>query len=170
MITIRDYAAKKGCTVQNIYKLLKKYDPMLSGHYSKVGSKTFLDKFAQTFLDKYITPKALLVTDNEMMDEINKLRAALSESDHKAAQLAQQNADMAVKLQKIDSERLLLESNVNTLKDKNQSLVTAKEELETQAKELAADISNKQTQIDSLKQELEKRDNAGLFTRIFKKW
>lgn len=170
MITIRDYAAKKGCTVQNVYKLIKKYDSELTGHYNKIGSKTFLDEFAQNFLNSFITPKSLMATEGELMDEINRLRGLLSQSDHKATELAQQNSEMAVKLQKLDSERLLLESDINYLKEENKGLKTTQEELKTTTEELTADISSKQSEIENLKQEIKKRDNAGLIARLFKKW
>lgn len=170
MITIRDYAAKKGCTVQNIYKLLKKYDSELSGHYSKIGSKTFLDDFAQTFLDSYITPKTLMAPEGELLDEINRLRGLLSQADHKAAEFAQQNSEMAIKLQKMDSERLLLEADVNHLKKENESLAEAKNNAEKSVEEKQKVIDQLNPENESLKKEIEKRDQAGLIARIFKKW
>lgn len=163
MITIRDYAAKKGCTVQNIYKLIKKYNDVLKDHVTKIGSKTFLDEFAQTFLDSYITPKALLATDQDMLNEINKLRGLLSASDHKVTELLTENTDLSKKVQNFESERLLLEQNINNLKEKFEaSEKLAEGRLET--------INAKDEEIIRLKEEIKKRDNAPWYKRLSKKW
>ena len=163
MMTIRDYAAKKGCTVQNIYKLLKKYNDVVGDHVTKIGSKTFLDDAAQVFLDAYITPKSVMATEDELMKEINKLRGLLSESDHKANLLKQENADMAIKLQKFDSERRLLQQDINTLETKF-------EDAEKRVEEQSEAIEKKNNKILELEKEIEKRDKANPIARLLKKW
>lgn len=133
MITIRDFANEKGCTVQNVYKLIKRYSSNLDGHIQKIGSKTFLDDYAQMFLSSYITPKSTVASNSEMMNEINRLRGLLSEADHKNSELIAQNSQLLLEAQNFNSERLLLEKDINILEAAKKS---ALDEAEAVKKEL----------------------------------
>ena len=67
---IKDYAASRGCTAQNVYLHLKK--PEFDGHWSK-GT---LDQEAIEMLDELISPggNGVVVMDKEQQDQLNLLR------------------------------------------------------------------------------------------------
>lgn len=170
MITIRDFANEKGCTVQNVYKLIKKYSSNLDGHIQKIGSKTFLDDYAQMFLSSYITPKSTVASSSEMMNEINRLRGLLSEADHKNSELIAQNSQLLLEAQNFDFKKLLLEQDINNLEEEKKSLVNENEMLKADINERDEIISQKTNDNNDLQKELEKRDNASWFRRLTKKW
>ena len=177
MITIRDFANEKGCTVQNVYKLIKKYSSNLDGHVRKVGSKTFLDDYAQMFLSSYITPKSTVASNNELMDEINRLRGLLSEADHKNSELIAQNSELLLEAQNFNFKQLLLEQDINTLEEEKKSLQLQCEALEKDRdnyQKANQDLNDKllksSWEIQDLEKEVSKRDEANWIQRLFKKW
>ena len=177
MTTIRDFANEKGCTVQNIYKLIKRYSSNLDGHIQKIGSKTFLDDYAQMFLSSYITPKSTVASNNELMDEINRLRGLLSEADHKNSELIAQNSQLLLEAQNFNFKQLLLEQDINNLEEENNSLKTQCEALEKDRdnyQKANQDLNDKllksSWEIQDLEKEVSKRDEASWFRRLTKKW
>ena len=129
MITIRDFADEMGCSVANIYKHIKNNSKELENHVIKRGSKQFLDEEAQAFLKTLITPKSLVIGDQELLDELNKLRAIVVDLTTKNNELVTQNAQLRVERSEIDSKRLLLEKDINTLKDDKKELIETSNEL-----------------------------------------
>ena len=116
MITIRNYASKHGCTVQNIYKHIKANKEHLEGHVIKQGSKQFLDEFAQEFLDQFITPKETVqIADEVLMKEINKLRAQLVMENQKVSDLAMKNMELGEQIAHMQANQMLLENKSNQL-------------------------------------------------------
>ena len=98
-----------------------------------------------------------------MLNEINKLRGLLSASDHQVTDLLTENTNLSKKVQNFESERLLLEQNINNLEEKFEaSEKLAEGRLET--------INAKDEEIIRLKEEIKKRDNAPWYKRLSKKW
>lgn len=177
MTTIRDFANEKGCTVQNVYKLIKRYSSNLDGHIQKIGSKTFLDDYAQMFLGSYITPKSTVASNSELMDEINRLRGLLSEADHKNSELIAQNSQLLLETQNFDFKRLLLEQDINNLEEENNNLKSQCESVEKERdayqsanQELNDLLLKSAWEIQDLEKEISKRDEASWFRRLTKKW
>lgn len=133
MITIRDFAAQMGCGVANIYKHIKQNSTELDGHIEKKGSKQYLDQHAQEFLSSLISPKAIKVEDEVLLEEINKLRALVVDLTTKNNVLITENAKLLVERSEIDSKRLLLEKDINILETAKKS---ALDEAEALKKEL----------------------------------
>lgn len=155
MITIRNYAIKHGCTVQNIYKHIKANQEQLEGHIIKQGSKKFLDEFAQQLLDQLITPKEVIqVADETLLNEINKLRAQLVNEMQKNNQLTVEKANLSEQLHEMRSNQLLLEN-------KNEQLELKYEHVQ----ELAETEYNKRTEAET---ELSKYKKTwfGLYKKI----
>ena len=98
LIRVRDFAESCGCTPQNIYLHLKNYAAELEGHtiQGKGRQGILLDEYAQDFLRSIMYPKEL--SDNALMDEINKLRAVI-------VQASQENARLATMLAATEAER-----------------------------------------------------------------
>lgn len=119
MKSIRDYATEHGCTPANIYNHIKAHKDDLDGHVIKHGSKKFLDDFAQEYLDLLITPKTVTVNvpDQKLMDEINRLRAALSAEQSKSTAILQEKLKIEAELTEMRSKALLLEEKTSTLQD-----------------------------------------------------
>lgn len=129
MITIRDFADEMGCSVANIYKHIKNNQKELDDHIIKRGSKQFLDEEAQAFLKTLITPKSLVVEDQELLDELNRLRAVVVDLTQKNNELVNKNAQLLVERSKIDSKRVLLEKDINTLEQDKKELIESSNEL-----------------------------------------
>lgn len=122
-VTVRDFAQKMGCGVANVYKHIKQNQEELKGHIIKRGSKQFLDDNAQEFLQSLISPKTVMVEDQELLKELNRLRAIVVDLTTKNNELVTKNAQLLVERSEIDSKRLLLEKDINTLEDNKKELL-----------------------------------------------
>lgn len=162
MITIRNYAMKHGCTVQNIYKHIRANQEQLEGHVIKQGSKQFLDEFAQQLLDQLITPKEVIqVADETLLNEINKLRAQLVAEMQKNNKLTEEKADLFEQLTLQKSNLLALENDRERLEIKKQhfqELAETEYNLRTKAED----------EIDQVKTELSKYKKTwfGLYKKV----
>lgn len=122
MISIRDFAAKMGCSVQNIYKHIKSNQTELEEHIVKRGSKKFLDEYAQKLLEDLITPKAIMINDQELINEINKLRTLLMEANNENTKLHKENANLSKQLSDHTLNQKLLEQNISKLNEDKSNL------------------------------------------------
>ena len=116
MISIREFAVQHGCTAANIYKHIKAHSEELQDHVIKRGSKKFLDDFAQDYLSSLLTPKpTVTIADQELMDQINELRAKLFAMSEENKQLNNDLAAERTRNAELSSQQMLLEERSSTL-------------------------------------------------------
>lgn len=75
MLSIKDYADKKGISTQAVYKQLKIHKEQLEGHIITESGKRLLDDFAVDYLDKRTQENPVYVMDQQMKAENERLKA-----------------------------------------------------------------------------------------------
>lgn len=142
LMKVRDFANVTGCTVQNVYLHIRQHQEDLAGHVIQGKRGKLLDSYAQEYIRDLMNPKELIVSDQETMDELNRLRGEYLQMSSKAmiqaAQISEQQAEL---------ERRALE--LKATKDK---LELAQEAQNAQEKALEA----AQRRAEELVQEAEK--------------
>ena len=126
MIKVREFAEKVGCSVQNIYLHMKSNEQELKGHIFKDGRFTLLDDFACDLIRAKMNPK-MLDNNDEVMDELNRVRAAL-------LQAGQKNIELATQITNLQGQ---LERKTFELENIQKALVSSTEEAQKQAEEIA---------------------------------
>ena len=97
MIRVREFADQCNCTPQNIYQHLKNYAAELEGHTQQGRRGIMLDEYACDFLRSVMYPKEISA-DNEVMEELNRLRAQL-------LQVGMKNTELSSRLAEVEGER-----------------------------------------------------------------
>lgn len=142
MIRVKEFADKVGCSPQNIYLHLKNYAAELEGHTEKGRRGILLDEYACEFIRGVMYPKEISA-DNEVMEEVNRLRAQL-------LQMGMENAHLAAKLASVEGERdramleagqyqKALTASTQELEDAQQAAQQAAEDAENLRERLAAE-------------------------------
>lgn len=177
-IRVRDFARDNNCTVQNIYKHMRKYTEELNGHV-KVGpgkQGQLLDDEAQEFLRSVMYPKSITVDNETMAAELNELRAALMK-------LGQENLKLAAQLAKTEGERdralldagqyqKLLQASQEAEEAKNQELEETKRkvmEAELAAREIDQMLGKVQAERDSAEAQIRALKGRNLWERLTRK-
>lgn len=110
MITVRDYALKKGVTERAVYKQMKskKNAERLEGHIEIIDGKQWLDEEAEAILDESRKTSVVIAKENnqqyidELNEEIKQLNKELREAYRKIA-------EQSPKLAEAEANKLLLE-------------------------------------------------------------
>ena len=133
MITIKDYAKKKGVSYEAIRKQIKRYEEELEGHLVKQNRFLMLDDEAVQFLDSKRSENPVIVYEQNKDEELEQLR-----HENKVL-LIQMNTvqDQLGKVQQkliaeMNATKLLTQEKVQYLEYKAQS-----EQKEVQLKDLA---------------------------------
>lgn len=145
----------------------------------KEGRNTLIAPEGVKWLESYFITGNLEVIDEEkirLAAENEALKEALKNFEKildRHDQQHKENLELQLRLQRAEiaqNEVLLLEQT-NTLKKEKELLKQAQEELKTQHKtELDALSEEKQKEINQLKEEIKKRDQANWLSRLMKKW
>lgn len=177
-IRVRDFARDNNCTVQNIYKHLRKYTKELEGHV-KVGpgkQGQLLDDEAQEFLRSVMYPKSITVDNETMAAELNDLRAALmamgQENIKLASQLAKTEAERDRALLDAGQYQKLLEAAQEADEAKDRELEETKRkvlEAELAAREIDKTLGEVQAARDSAEAQIRALKGRNIWERITRK-
>lgn len=164
VVRIREFADSVGCTPQNIYLHLDTYKEQLEGHVLKGSRGKVLDEYACEFLRSVMNPKELNA-DNQLLEEVNKLRALLVAANEKNSTLVEELSNLKTEHYKLqqdfeNKEKLLLENknmsealqvknetlskDLDELQDAHQELTMSNEKLKTHYQELTKEHSDLQ--------------------------
>lgn len=110
MKTIKEYAKEKGCSYENIRKLVKKHEKEISTGLVKKGKVTLLDDVAIAYLDNIVKSPKQSVLDSDTIKiisekekEIESLKAELEERNQIILKIQEQyNSDKARYLEEKD--------------------------------------------------------------------
>lgn len=75
MLSIKDYAERKGVSTQAVYKQLKTHEKALEGHIQKISGKRYLDDEAVAYLDAQSESTPSVIVQNGTDELIEELRA-----------------------------------------------------------------------------------------------
>lgn len=157
MIKLQDFAKQKGVTDRTIQYHLKKHKKELEGHYERRGSNgTWLDEYAIDYLSQFMKSNPVVLAEADQQKEIQELKDKLIKAQEINNELHAKYETMLEKASKIDSERLLLEKDIE-LKKKEKTLLEEKIEAQNQ------ELKEKEQEINKLK-------NRNLLDRIFNKY
>lgn len=188
MISLKDYAKSKKISYEAVRKQVARYKTELEGHISKIHRTQYLDDAAIKFLDekRAINPVAIIQIDKD--EEIERLKEENKSLLVNVATLQDsllKSQSQIERLKEIESERLKLEIEADSLKEKNKSLETEKNELIVDNKVKIKEIEEKDKQLSTkekeleltqskmkeLEERLEKANKAGFFKKLFTpKW
>lgn len=188
VISLKDYAKSKKISYEAVRKQVARYKTELEGHISKIHRTQYLDDAAIKFLDekRAINPVAIIQIDKD--EEIERLKEENKSLLVNVATLQDsllKSQSQIERLKEIESERLKLEIEADSLKEKNKSLETEKNELIVDNKVKIKEIEEKDKQLSTkekeleltqskmkeLEERLEKANKAGFFKKLFTpKW
>ena len=75
MLSIKDYAERKGVSTQAVYKQLKTHEKALEGHIKKVSGKRYLDDEAVAYLDSQSENTPSVIVQNGTDELVEELKA-----------------------------------------------------------------------------------------------
>ena len=75
MLSIKDYAERKGVSTQAVYKQLKTHEKALEGHIQKISGKRYLDDEAVAYLDAQSENTPSVIVQNGTDELVEELRA-----------------------------------------------------------------------------------------------
>ena len=174
MISLKDYAKSKKISYEAVRKQVARYKNELEGHISKVHRTQYLDDIAVKFLDekRAVNPVAIIQIDKD--EEIEHLKEENKNLLVSVANLQDsllKSKDQLEKMKEIESERLKLELEADSLKEKNKTLETEKYDLVVENKIKDQELEAERNRIKELEERLEKANNAGFFKKLFTtKW
>lgn len=181
MISLKDYAKSKKISYEAVRKQVARYKNELDGHISKVHRTQYLDDIAVRFLDekRAVNPVAIIQIDKD--EEIERLKEENKSLLVNVATLQDsllKSQSQIEKLKEIESERLKLEIEADSLKEKNRVLEEEKNNLVVDNKVKDKDIAAKEIELEvernrikELEERLEKANKAGFFKKLFTpKW
>lgn len=126
MIKVQDFASSKGVTPNAIYKHIRNHKDELEEHVSKQGKNgTWLDDYAQEYIDKLMISNPIVVGNSQQQAEIERLKAENDQLKNKIIGLQEKMLNMSDQLQLAASAQLLLEDRnkqLDELKAENERL------------------------------------------------
>ena len=75
MLSIKDYAERKGVSTQAVYKQLKTHEKALEGHIEKISGKRYLDDEAVAYLDSQSENTPAVIVQNGTNELVEELKA-----------------------------------------------------------------------------------------------
>ena len=159
-LKVGDFARLVGCTPANIYRYAKAYPNELGPEMVKHGRFTVISPQGQAWIRDQMYPKTL--SEPAAAEQIQKLMAALSASDHKAAELQQRLSQVEgdlrqAQLDAAENQRLMLIAQEGEAA-KKQELAAAQEK----AEKLTGDLQAAEDKIQRLM-------SRGLWARLTNK-
>lgn len=144
MISIREYAKKNNVSYEAIRQQVKRYEAELEGHIHKQNRTQFLDDEAVAILDQHRQESPVVILNQDIDDKIKQLE---EENKNLLIKVAAQ-ADKIAELSEWKSDQSLL------IAEAHQTKILLEE---------------KKSEIQELKEELEKEKNKGFFARLLGK-
>lgn len=104
-IKLQDFARMKGVTDRSIQRHIKKHSEELNGHIFRKGpAGTWLDEYAQNFLEKHISVSPIVLADSSQQAEIERLRKENEELKNKLIQFHEEKDHIVSHLLQINNE------------------------------------------------------------------
>ena len=123
-MTIKEYAISRAISYEAAAKQVRKYKTKeLKKHIKYVDRSADLDEYAISFLDEHRQPKNVVVaaSDEEMQQEINKLRNQIFQLQSEIKQVYQEKDRLNENIKNLLEEKTLL------IEDKTRAEMTAAE-------------------------------------------
>lgn len=144
MKLIKDYAKERGITHQAVYQMIYTHKKELFDYIVKQGRTRYLTPEAEKILDSYRNKSQIVIEKSENNEEIERL----NEENRNLLLKITSQADKIAELSEWKADQSLL------IAEAHQTKILLEE---------------KQSEIQELKEELEKEKNKGFFARLLRK-
>lgn len=177
MITIKEYAAKKGVTERAVYKQMqsKKNARRIEEHVQIIEGKKWLDDVAVAILDESRQNAVVIMQENkderieeleQQLDELKEkallreaeLQGEIAKLNKESKELYKEKFENATLLAEASQNKLLLEEHQNRLRETEDKL-----HLESQR------ADREKERADQLQAEINQKRNKGFFQRLFRR-
>ena len=110
---LRDFATEQGITLRAIQKHVKKHENELDGHIIRYGPPkgTYLDEYAQEYLSGLLVGHPLAVLDDNLSQELERVRIELEAAQKRIIELQDEKADLLERAIKAEAAKALTETN-----------------------------------------------------------
>ena len=161
MISLKEYAKKKGITYEAVRKQVVRYKEELGEHLFKNNNTQFLDEEGEAFLDQKRAASPVVVINESKDDEISRLKEEnevlqrkITAQANRIAELADWKAEKALLIARAEQETLMLEEKTKLAV--TTAVQEAKFEAENEKKEAIRQAE------DSIKNKLQEEFNQEL--------
>lgn len=110
---LRDFATEQGITLRALQKHVKKHENELDGHIIRYGPPkgTYLDEYAQEYLSGLLVGHPLAVLDDNLSQELERVRIELEAAQKRIIELQDEKADLLERAIKAEAAKALTETN-----------------------------------------------------------
>ena len=110
---LRDFATEQGITLRALQKHVKKHENELDGHIIRYGPPkgTYLDEYAQEYLSGLLVGHPLAVLDDNLSQELERIRIELEAAQKRIIELQDEKADLLERAIKAEAAKALTETN-----------------------------------------------------------
>ena len=109
---LRDFATEQGITLRALQKHVKKHENELDGHIIRYGPPkgTYLDEYAQEYLSGLLVGHPLAVLDDNLSQELERVRIELEAAQKRIIELQDEKADLLERAIKAEATKALAET------------------------------------------------------------
>ena len=110
---LRDFATEQGITLRALQKHVKKHENELDGHIIRYGPPkgTYLDEYAQEYLSGLLVGHPLAVLDDNLSQELERVRIELEAAQKRIIELQDEKADLLERAIEAEAAKALTETN-----------------------------------------------------------
>ena len=110
---LRDFATEQSITLRALQKHVKKHENELDGHIIRYGPPkgTYLDEYAQEYLSGLLVGHPLAVLDDNLSQELERVRIELEAAQKRIIELQDEKADLLERAIKAEAAKALTETN-----------------------------------------------------------
>lgn len=105
MVTVRDYAEKRGVSVQAIYKQMKAHEKELKGHVKIVKKIKYLDDYAVEYLTVQSSESPTIIMQTDQNERIEQLERENHNLLLKVAELQEQVIKKSERIEQLQEEK-----------------------------------------------------------------
>lgn len=171
--TFRTYAKEKGVSYEAIRRQVNEtYKEELKDHIIKKGRTSFLDEFAQEFLDEKRRENPIIVQQLDKDESIEHLQNSVQELLVENTNLSRKNVKLSEELVKLTEEKSLLKIKNHELLLLESDFEKKKEEHEKSLQEIESKkekILNLEKELEEKNKELDHLKHRNFWQRLFNK-
>lgn len=132
---LRDLATEKGINIRSLQNHIKNHEDELEGHLIRYGPPrgTFVDEYAEEFLSGLLVGHPLVLTDQNLVAENERLRNELDELQKRVIQLQDEKAGLLERAITAEASKALMETNAATQEEQIQHLREQVEKLRSRS-------------------------------------
>lgn len=117
---LRDLALEKGVHIRSLQTHVKNHESELEGHIIRYGPPrgTYVDEYAEEFISGLLVGHPVMLTDQNIVAENERLRKELDELQKRVIQLQDEKAGLLERALEAENRRELVETTVTAAEEK----------------------------------------------------